>query len=305
MDLIVIKPRGFCAGVTRALEIIDQVIEKYPTPIYVHHFIVHNAHIIKRLQKKGVMFIEDITLVPEKAVLLISAHGCSPEVKRISYEKEIKIIDATCPLVEKIHASVRRFAQKGYEIIIIGKEKHAEVMGIVGEVPEVCTVVYSEEDVHKLKISSQSSIFYVFQTTLNDDHVRVMTKALLEKYPSAQTLASSSVCYATRNRQNALKKVLEEVDRVLVIGDPVSSNANSLIEVAKNRGVKAYLIDSSDSLDLSLLQGAARVAITSAASTPEEVFQTCVVKISQSIDCHIYEREEMLEEKVFAVPSIA
>jgi 4-hydroxy-3-methylbut-2-enyl diphosphate reductase len=279
MKLLLSKPRGFCAGVDRAIETVEKALQLWGAPIYVKHEIVHNKHVVESLKNKGAIFIEEIASVPMGARLIYSAHGVSPEVRAQAQARNLIEIDATCGLVTKVHSAVKRYAAKGYQIILIGHRTHVEIIGTAGEAPDVTTIVESVADVESLSFASDQKLFYTTQTTLSLDDVAEITKALQGKYPQIETLPSSSICYATTNRQMALRAIADETDLVLVIGDPRSSNSNRLREVAAVRGVPAYLINDADEIQLEWFSNVKVIGLTAGASTPEHVVQRCIQRL--------------------------
>ncbi len=302
MRLLLSKPRGFCAGVVRAIEIVEKALEKWGPPIYVKHEIVHNRHVVDSLRKKGAIFIEDLKDVPVGARLIYSAHGVPPSVREEAKARGLLEIDATCGLVTKVHSAAKRFADKGYQIILIGHRNHVETIGTAGEAPEQTTIVESPEDVAKLPFSRTDKLFYITQTTLSLDDVADITAALVERFPQIETLASSSICYATTNRQMALREITDETDLVLVIGDPKSSNSNRLREVAKNRGINAYLINGPEEINAEWLTGVETIGLTAGASTPENIVQLCIERL---IQLGVKEVEDVVfttEDVVFQIP---
>lgn len=302
MKLFLSKPRGFCAGVVRAIDIVEKALEKWGPPIYVKHEIVHNRHVVGDLEAKGAIFIEDLNEVPEGSRLIYSAHGVSPEVRKKAKERNLDDIDATCGLVTKVHSAVKRFAAKGYEIILIGHKKHVEIIGTAGEAPDQTTIVESVEDVQRLSFPSEQKLFYTTQTTLSLDDVKEITEALLAKYPHIETLPSASICYATTNRQLALRDIIDLVDLVLVVGDTQSSNSNRLREVAERREVPAFLINSAEEIKPQWLEGVSAIGLTAGASTPESIVQIIIERlktlgVDQVEDCVFTE-----EDVVFSLP---
>src|ERR1700722_19721255 len=273
MKLLLSKPRGFCAGVERAIETVEKAISIWGAPIYVKHEIVHNKYVVDGLRAKGAIFIEDLTDVPEGARLIYSAHGVSPAVRDLAKQRQLIEIDATCGLVTRVHSAVKRFAVQGYQIILIGHHNHVEIIGTAGEAPEVTTIVESVEDVQKLIFAPDEKLFYITQTTLSLDDVKEITEALKAKYPRIETLPSSSICYATTNRQLALREITDVTDLVLVVGDPKSSNSNRLRELAEKRGVPSYLINNDTEIDQAWLVGVKVIGLTAGASTPESIVQ--------------------------------
>lgn len=298
MKLLLSKPRGFCAGVVRAIETVERALQAWGAPIYVKHQIVHNRHVVEDLEKKGAIFIEDLDEVPEGARIIYSAHGIPPSVRDHAKRRNLIEIDASCGLVIRVHSAAKRFAKKGYHILLIGHKKHVEVIGTAGEAPEDTTIIESVEDVEKLNFPPEQRLFYTTQTTLSLDDVREITDAIKEKYPLIETLPSSSICYATTNRQLALREITHTVDLVLVVGDPTSSNSNRLCEVARKRGVPGHLINSPDEIDPSWMDGVNAIGLTAGASTPESVVQECIEHL-RSLGVTETEEVEYTEENVF------
>lgn len=298
MKLFLSKPRGFCAGVERAIDTVERALKLWGAPIYVKHEIVHNRHVVEGLRQKGAIFIEDLEDVPKGARLIYSAHGVSPEVREKAKSRNLIEIDATCGLVTKVHSAAKRYAEKGYHILLIGHKKHVEIIGTAGEAPHVTTIIESVADVHALSFPSDQKLFYLTQTTLSLDDVKEITDALVAKYPHVETLPSSSICYATTNRQMALREITSKVDLVIVVGDPKSSNSNRLREVAERRQVPAYLINSPNEILLSWLVNVQSIGMTAGASTPESVVQNCIQKLK---DMGVTSVEEVVftEEDVF------
>ena len=298
MKLFLSKPRGFCAGVVRAIETVERAIAAWGAPIYVKHQIVHNRHVVEDLEKKGAIFIEDLDEVPEGARIIYSAHGIPPSVRDHAKRRNLVEIDASCGLVIRVHSAAKRFAKKGYHILLIGHKKHVEVIGTAGEAPEDTTIIESIDDVETLSFSPEQRLFYTTQTTLSLDDVKEITDALKEKYPLIETLPSSSICYATTNRQLALREITHSVDLVLVVGDPTSSNSNRLCEVARKRGVPGHLINSPDEIDPSWLEGIQSIGLTAGASTPESIVQECIEHL-RTLGVTETEEVEFIEENVF------
>lgn len=302
MKLLLSKPRGFCAGVERAIETVEKAITIWGAPIYVKHEIVHNKHVVDGLRSKGAIFIEDLDDVPVGARLIYSAHGVSPAVREHAKKRQLIEIDATCGLVTRVHSAVKRFANLGYQIILIGHRNHVEIIGTAGEAPSVTTIVESVEDVSGLSFSQDEKLFYITQTTLSLDDVKEITEALMQKYPKIETLPSSSICYATTNRQLALREITDQTDLVLVVGDPQSSNSNRLREVASKRGTASYLINNENEIQADWLKGVMTIGLTAGASTPEEIVQKCIEKL---ISLGVAEVESVVfinEDVVFQLP---
>lgn len=302
MKLLLSKPRGFCAGVERAIETVERALSLWGAPIYVKHEIVHNRYVVDGLKAKGAVFIENLKDVPEGSRLIYSAHGVSPAVREEAKQRQLIEIDATCGLVTRVHSAVKRFASQGYQIILIGHRNHVEIIGTAGEAPEVTTIVESPKDVETLEFSQDQKLFYITQTTLSLDDVREITDALIAKYPHIETLPSSSICYATTNRQMALREITEEVDLVLVVGDPQSSNSNRLREVASKRGINSYLINNAGEINPSWLQNIRTIGLTAGASTPESIVQECIDSL---IKLGVKDVEDVIftvEDVVFQLP---
>lgn len=302
MKLLLSKPRGFCAGVERAIETVEKALELWGAPIYVKHEIVHNRYVVDGLRAKGAVFIEEISEVPVGARLIYSAHGVSPAVRDQAKERNLIEIDATCGLVTRVHSAVKRFAASGHKIILIGHKNHVEIIGTAGEAPDVTTIVESIEDVAKLDFSLDEKLFYTSQTTLSLDDVSAVTEALIAKYPQIVTLPSSSICYATTNRQMALREITDQTDLVLVVGDPTSSNSNRLVEVASTRGIASYLINNEMEINPQWLQGVNTIGLTAGASTPEPIVQRCIQKL---IELGVDSVEDIVfttEDVVFQLP---
>lgn len=301
--LILCNPRGFCSGVVRAIQVVEVALEKWGAPIYVKHEIVHNRHVVNALRAKGAIFVEELVDVPEGERVIYSAHGIPPSVRAEAKAGKLIDIDATCGLVTKVHSAAKLYASKGYKIILIGHKKHVEVIGIVGEVPEHITVVEKVADVEALPFSSDTPLFYITQTTLSLDDVQEISSALLKRYPSIITLPSSSICYATTNRQKALRSVLSRVNYVYVVGDVNSSNSNRLREVALRRGVPADLINNPEDIDTNIVNHSGDIAMTAGASTPEDVVQACIRKLSSLIPGLQVENDIFaVEDVVFQLP---
>lgn len=279
MKLLLSKPRGFCAGVERAIDTVVNALELWGAPIYVKHEIVHNRHVVDDLKRKGAVFIENLDEVPQGERIIYSAHGVSPAVREHAKERNLIEIDATCGLVTRVHSAVKRAAAQGFKIVLIGHKDHVEIIGTAGEAPDVTTIVESKEDVDQLSFGVDEKLYYITQTTLSLDDVKEITEALVKKYPHIETLPSSSICYATTNRQMALKEIANETDLVLVVGDPQSSNSNRLRELASNRGIASYLINDESEIKQEWLTGVKTIGLTAGASTPETIVQKCIERL--------------------------
>jgi 4-hydroxy-3-methylbut-2-enyl diphosphate reductase len=272
--VILAKPRGFCAGVEMAVETLERALARHGAPLYVFHEIVHNQHIVQDFTQRGVRFVHSVGEVPEGSKLVFSAHGVSPAIWQQAKEKRLEIlIDATCPLVEKVHREVRKFAAQGCSIILVGHDKHDEIVGTSGEAPERIRIVGSIEEARKVDVPDPEKVVVLTQTTLSVDDTREIIDALKERFPKLITAAKEDICYATQNRQDAVKQLSKEVDLVLVIGSRNSENSNQLCKVARSQGTPAHLVDDHHTIDPSWLVGISRVGITSGASVPERLVQ--------------------------------
>src|SRR4051812_31892837 len=274
--ILLAAPRGYCAGVDRAVQAVEQALELNGAPVYVRKEIVHNKHVVKQLAKRGAIFVEEETEVPEGEVVVFSAHGVAPTVHENARSRELRTIDATCPLVTKVHVEARKFAQQGYTIILVGHEGHEEVEGTTGEAPENIVLVESAEEVDRLELDDPDHVAYITQTTLSLDETTGIIERLKEKFPNIVGPKSDDICYATTNRQIAVKELARECDLVLVIGSTNSSNSNRLVEVAREHGAASHLIDNSLQVDEEWLRGVETVGVTSGASAPEELVSELV-----------------------------
>jgi 4-hydroxy-3-methylbut-2-enyl diphosphate reductase len=296
------KPRGFCAGVERAIEVVEQALLTYDKPVYVRKEIVHNFHVVEGLRRKGAIFVDEIDEVPVGATVIFSAHGVAPTVWEDARRKNLRIIDATCPLVTKVHLEVMRYAKQDFTIILIGHEDHDEVTGTMGEAPDHIQLISTVENIKRLQVSDPRKIVCLTQTTLSKDDTAGIINALREKFPDMVLPAKDDICYATQNRQQAVKAMANEVDLVLVLGSSNSSNSNRLREVAASTGVKAVLIDHVSDITPALLDGVNRVGVTAGASTPEFLVQE-VVDYCQQLGAHQVKQLTVVEENVkFLLP---
>ena len=272
--VLLAKPRGFCAGVEMAIESVERALRRHGAPLYVFHEIVHNQHVVGDFLKRGVRFVQSIDEVPSGARLVFSAHGVAPDVWQQAKQKGLQIIiDATCPLVEKVHREVRRFAALGYWIILVGNDKHDEIVGTSGEAPERVRIVANRDDAQRVVVPDPEKVVALTQTTLSVDDTRDVIAVLKKRFPKLITTAKEDICYATQNRQDAVKQLSREVDLVLVVGSRNSENSNQLCSVARAQGKRAYLIDDHHAIDPSWLEGVKRVGITSGASVPERLVE--------------------------------
>ncbi len=272
-EVVLAEPRGFCAGVERAIEIVERALERFGAPIYVRHEIVHNDHVVSDLRQKGAIFVDDLDEVPVGARVIMSAHGVSRKVRDHAQARDLEVFDATCPLVTKVHVEVRKLRADGYEIVMIGHSGHPEVEGTMGQVEEGMYLVEDVAGVATLQVKTPEKLAYVSQTTLSVDDTEVIVKALQARFPEIVGPKKSDICYATQNRQDAVKLMAKDVDVVLVVGSPTSSNSNRLREVAERFGVPAYLLGSAEELNPDWVKNAARVGITAGASAPGGLVQ--------------------------------
>ena len=287
MKILLANPRGFCAGVNMAIESLDLTLNKFGAPVYVYHEIVHNKYVVESFKEKGAIFVEELEEVPEGSVLLFSAHGVSPEIRRIAKERNLNAIDATCPLVTKVHLEALKYAREGYQIFLIGHEGHDEVIGTMGEAPEVMILVESEEDVDKLDIDPSTKLAYLTQTTLSVDDANRIIKKLRERFPDMVNPPKEDICYATQNRQEAVRLISSRADMCLVLGSQNSSNSQRLRELAAENGIDAHLIDGKQDMDLAWFEGVENVLITAGASAPETVVEECVDWICERFDAEV------------------
>lgn len=300
--LLLLKPRGFCAGVVRAIDIVRIALETFGPPIYVRKEIVHNRYVVEELQAKGAIFVDSVDEVPTGERVIYSAHGVAPEVREASKERKLRVIDATCPLVTKVHVEAVKFAKEGYSLILIGHLNHDEVIGTLGEAPGVTQVVSSPEQVKNLEVPDPNRVAYLTQTTLSLDEARDIIEALKEKFPNIRGPHAQDICYATENRQVAVKNVAETADLVLVVGSENSSNSNRLVEVAQNLSTRSHLIENSRAIRTEWLDGAKTVALTAGASAPEVLVQQVIEFLASQGFTNVQEVEVMPENVRFALP---
>jgi 4-hydroxy-3-methylbut-2-enyl diphosphate reductase len=298
--LYLAAPRGFCAGVDRAIDIVEMALQVYGAPIWVRHEIVHNRHVVDDLRAKGAIFTDDLADVPEGSVLIFSAHGVSPAVRSEAKARGLRALDATCPLVTKVHLEALRYAKDGYSIVLIGHRQHVEVIGTLGEAPEHIVVCENVAEVEALELPDPEKVAYITQTTLSIDDCNAMVDALRRRYPSVKEPAKDDICYATTNRQHAVRFMAPRCPTVLVVGAPASSNANRLVEVAASLGSRAYLIESAEDIQPEWLTG--DVGLTAGASTPEHVVQACVTRVLELGNYRVEEFKLVEERVVFPLP---
>jgi 4-hydroxy-3-methylbut-2-enyl diphosphate reductase len=302
MKILLAGPRGFCAGVNMAIDTLDLAIQLYGTPIYVYHEIVHNRHVVDRFREQGAVFVDDLNEVPEGSRLLFSAHGVSPEVRRIARERRLETIDATCPLVTKVHLEALRFARQGYKILLVGHQGHDEVVGTMGEAPDAFVLVESPEQVDQLDFPPGTKLAYLTQTTLSVDDANRIIGRLKERFPSIVGPPKEDICYATQNRQEAVRLLAREADIALVLGSQNSSNSQRLAELAIETGVRARLIDGPADMDLGWFRGDETVLVTAGASAPESVVAECVATLRERFNATVEERSIREEEVYFPLP---
>jgi 4-hydroxy-3-methylbut-2-enyl diphosphate reductase len=269
--VLLASPRGYCAGVERAVETVEHALALYGPPVYVRKQIVHNAHVVRDLEQRGAIFVDEETQVPEGETVVLSAHGVAPSVYANATRRKLNTIDATCPLVTKVHVEARRYADEGYTIVLIGHEGHEEVVGTTGEAPEATVLVQSVDDAERLELPAERKVAYITQTTLSVDETAEIIGVLRRRFPGIRAPKKEDICYATSNRQWAVKEMLPEIDLLLVIGSRNSSNSNRLVEVARAGGVDARLIDDESDIDEAWLEGVETVGVTSGASAPEKL----------------------------------
>ena len=302
MKILLASPRGFCAGVNMAIETLETAIRLHGTPIYVFHEIVHNKHVVDRFTREGAVFVDTVEEVPEGAVLLFSAHGVAPEVRRVAAARRLRAIDATCPLVTKVHLEAIKYAKQGYRIMLIGHEGHDEVIGTIGQAPEAFTLVESPEDVATLPFGPDDKLAYLTQTTLSVDDASRIIRLLKERFPQIVGPPKDDICYATQNRQEAVRLLSDDATMVIVLGSQNSSNSQRLAELARERGIAAHLIDGASEIDPAWFRGDETVVITAGASAPESVVQGCLSWLRQRFNADVEERTIRDEDVYFPLP---
>ena len=287
MRVVLAQPRGFCAGVERAIDIVERALEKYGPPIYVRHEIVHNRHVVERLRAKGAHFVDELDEIPPGSVTIFSAHGVSSAVQDAATSRNLPVIDATCPLVSKVHSEGQRYAAQGREIVLVGHAGHPEIEGTMGRINGKVHLISRAEEVAGLKVSNPHKLAFITQTTLSVDDTKAVIDALRQRFPDIVGPDTKDICYATQNRQRAVRELAQQVDVVLVVGAANSSNSNRLREIAAEQGVKAYLVADADALDPAWVRGAKAVGITAGASAPEELVQNLIARLKQlsNVEC--------------------
>lgn len=302
MKILLANPRGFCAGVNMAIDCVDRVLKLKGPPIYVYHEIVHNKHVVDRFVRQGVVFVNSIDEVPNGATLVYSAHGVSPEIRHKSENRNLVQVDATCPLVTKVHSEAIRFAKRKYTIILIGHEDHDEVIGTLGEAPDAIKIVESPADVEQLSIPEDHKIAYLTQTTLSIDDANLIIQALRRKFPHIHSPKKEDICYATTNRQQAVMELAPKSDLVLVVGSKNSSNSLRLVEIAQNRGVRGYLVDDVSEIDHRWLDGVETLLLTAGASAPEDLVQSIIKVLQERYGATVEDAHVTEEDMHFELP---
>ena len=311
IKVLLSNPRGFCAGVDRAIEIVERALTMHGAPIYVRHEVVHNRFVVENLEKKGAVFVENLDEVPQDSILIFSAHGVSHAVRREAADRKLKVFDATCPLVTKVHVEVAKMRKEGKEIIMIGHQGHPEVEGTMGQIEGVDKGMYlveTEADVDTLKVKDETNLAYVTQTTLSVDDAARIVDALKKRFPMITGPKKDDICYATQNRQDAVKKMVNQCDLVIVVGSPNSSNSNRLCEVARNANVESYMVDRAEQLQEAWFVGKKIIGITAGASAPEILVQQVISRLKQigaeqiGEDVTIEELSGVVESVVFPLP---
>ena len=302
MEVLLAQPRGFCAGVDRAIEIVERALQVHGAPVYVRHEIVHNTHVVASLHAKGAVFVDELDRVPAGATVVFSAHGVSKAVRNEAQARGLRIFDATCPLVTKVHVEVERMRAQGREVVMIGHAGHPEVEGTMGQADGGIYLVESTDDVGRLEVRDPQLLAYVTQTTLSIDDAAQIVAALKRRFPNIAAPKKADICYATQNRQDAVKAMAPQVDLVIVIGSRTSSNSNRLREVAERFGVAAYLVDSADDVDPAWLQGRQRIGVTAGASAPESLVKALIDRLRSLGASRVRVLEGVEEHVVFPLP---
>ena len=302
MDVLLANPRGFCAGVERAIEIVERALEQRGAPIYVRHEIVHNKTVVANLRAKGAVFVEELDEVPAGATVIFSAHGVSKEVQADAERRGLKVFDATCPLVTKVHVEVAKMLRDGFEIVMIGHRGHPEAEGTMGQATRGLHLVETVQDVAALKLDAATKLAYVTQTTLSVDDAKIIVAALKKRFPQIRGPKKDDICYATQNRQDAVKFMAPQCDLVIVVGSPNSSNSNRLREVAEHIGVEAYMVDSAQELQAGWLQGKPRVGLTAGASAPDVLVQDVMARLKSLGAVTVRKMDGIQETVKFPLP---
>ncbi len=304
LKVVLAQPRGFCAGVERAIEIVERALEIYGPPVYVRHEIVHNKRVVETLRAKGAKFVEELDEIPDGGVTVFSAHGVSEKVEGEAQLRDLPVIDATCPLVSKVHKEGQRYAEKGYEVVLIGHDGHPEVEGTMGRIPGGCRLVSTAEDVDNLQVKDPKKLAYITQTTLSVDDTREVIEALKTRFPEIIGPDVKDICYATQNRQAAVRELAAEVDLLLVVGARNSSNSNRLREIGDEMGVPSYLIDDATMLNFAWLGSAKSVGISAGASAPEELVREVIAKLGEIGEITVEKMNGVEENIQFKLPRV-
>jgi 4-hydroxy-3-methylbut-2-enyl diphosphate reductase len=303
MRVVLVNPRGFCAGVTMAVKCLDLVLRELEGPVYVYHEIVHNRHVVEEFELRGAVFVDDVAEVPSGSVLVFSAHGVSPAVRQLAKARRLQTIDATCPLVTKVHTEAIRFAREGYTILLIGHAGHDEVVGIVGEAPDSIILVTSLDDIQRLSFPRDTKLAWLTQTTLSVDESSRIVTMLQRRFPWIVGPAKDDICFATQHRQQALRESCQQADVVVVVGSQNSSNSRRLVELAVKRGIRAHFVNDQSQLVADWFCTAQTVVVTAGASAPENAVQEIVDWLVDRFDVQIEERKGVIEDQVFPLPS--
>jgi 4-hydroxy-3-methylbut-2-enyl diphosphate reductase len=303
MRVVLAQPRGFCAGVERAIEIVERALEKYGPPIYVRHEIVHNRHVVERLRAKGAHFVDEIDEIPKGSVTIFSAHGVASSIEERAADRGLPVIDATCPLVSKVHIEGQRYANQGREIILIGHAGHPEIVGTMGRINGCVHLISTPEEVSRLKVADPDKLAFITQTTLSVDDTRAVIETLKARFPTIVGPDTKDICYATQNRQRAARELAKIVDVVLVVGAPNSSNSNRLREIAAESGVPAYLIEDARALDPGWIESARAVGITAGASAPAELVEEVITRLRELAEVELSVLPGVTENVRFRMPT--
>jgi 4-hydroxy-3-methylbut-2-enyl diphosphate reductase len=303
MRVVLAQPRGVCAGVERAIEIVERALEKYGPPIYVRHEIVHNRHVVERLRAKGAHFVDEIDEIPKGSVTIFSAHGVASSIEERAADRGLPVIDATCPLVSKVHIEGQRYANQGREIILIGHAGHPEIVGTMGRINGCVHLISTPEEVSRLKVADPDKLAFITQTTLSVDDTRAVIEALKARFPTIVGPDTKDICYATQNRQRAARELAKIVDVVLVVGAPNSSNSNRLREIAAESGVPAYLIEDARALDPGWIESARAVGITAGASAPAELVEEVITRLRELAEVELSVLPGVTENVRFRMPT--
>ena len=303
MQVYLAQPRGFCAGVQRAIDIVEGALEKFGAPIYVRHEIIHNRFVVDQLKAKGVVFVDEIDDIPDGSITIFSAHGVSDKVENEASERELPVIDATCPLVKKVHRQVAKFEKLGCEIVLIGHRGHPEVEGTAGRSKSSVHIVTNSAEVEQLEIQNPEKVAYVTQTTLSVDDAQKTIDALRSKFPAIKSPSTDDICFASQNRQQAVRELAQHVDLVLVIGAANSSNSNRLVEIGRKAGVPSFLIETPEQIDVELLGTAERVGLTAGASVPEELIEIVIKRLQNLRQLEVISAQGVEENIQFKLPA--